>query len=110
MTKLWDLAVKAGEYLKDGRTRNRWENIGAMWEGRDGNPYITMKATFNPAAIQRKEGSDSIFISCFEPKAGHSSGDGGGYRQQPTEPYAGPREDFNFRNGPAVPETSDVPF
>ena len=116
MTKLWDLAVKTGEYLKDGETRNRYENIGAMWEGRGDTPFITLKATFNPAAIVRKEGSDSIMVSCFAPKENRRSGDGGGYRggnfvpaSQP-EPYAGPKEDFDFRSGPAGNETSDVPF
>lgn len=114
MTKLWDLAVKTGEYLKDGKTRNRYENIGAMWEGQGDTPFITLKATFNPAAIVRKEGSDSIMVSCFAPKENRRSGDGGGYRGEDSparqEQYNGQREDFNFRNGPSVPETSDVPF
>ncbi|MBQ9566181.1 MAG: hypothetical protein IJU98_11405 [Synergistaceae bacterium] len=116
MAKLYDLAVKVGDYLKDGKLRNRYENIGAIWEGRDGEPFMTMKATFNPAAIARKEGSDSIFVSCFPPKDGHTSGDGGGYRggDNPAparqEPYNGPKEDFSFRQGPEGYDEADVPF
>ena len=114
MAKLYDLAVKVGEYLKDGKMRNRYENVGAMWEGRDGSPFITLKATFSPAAIQRKEGSDSIFVSCFTPKEQRGGYRGGGDNSPAPAPqpegYDGPREDFSFRQGPEGYEQSDVPF
>lgn len=65
--KKYDLAVKTGTYEKDGDEKNRYENVGAIWEG-DNGLYLVMKRTFNPAGVPFKDGSDSIFISMFEPK------------------------------------------
>lgn len=65
--KLFDLTVKTGSYMKDGEEKGRFENIGSLWQGNDGQ-YIVMKRSFNPAGVPFKPGSDSIFISMFEPK------------------------------------------
>jgi len=75
MTKKYDLAVKTGSYQKDGETKNRYENIGAVFQGDDG-PFIVLKRSFNPAGVPFKEGSDSIMVSCFAPR------DQDGSRQQ----------------------------
>lgn len=67
--KTHDLAVKTGSYTdRDGNEKGRWENIGALMENDDGQPFIMLKATFNPAGIQREEGRDSILVSCFVPE------------------------------------------
>ena len=69
MQKLYDLAVVVSKYsTRDGQEKSRWENIGAMFERQDGGKFIMLKASFNPAAISRKEGSDSIAVSLFPPK------------------------------------------
>ncbi|WP_191058439.1 hypothetical protein [Geminicoccus harenae] len=80
MTKKYDLAVKTGTYQKDGETKNRYENIGAVFQGDDG-PFIVLKRSFNPAGVPFKEGSDSIMVSCFAPKDNNGGGNGGGQRQ-----------------------------
>ena len=41
----------------------------------ENRPYMMLKAHFNPAAIQRKEGSESITLSLFRPKQQDSYGD-----------------------------------
>lgn len=67
-TKLFDLAVKTGTYNdKDGNEKGRYENVGSMWKG-DNGEYLVLKRTFNPAGVPVKEGSDSIFISMFAPR------------------------------------------
>lgn len=66
-TKLYDLAVKTGSYIKDGEEKGRYENIGTVWEG-DNGQYMVLKRSFNPAGVPFKDGSDSIFISMFEPR------------------------------------------
>lgn len=76
--KLGNLSVKTGEYTKDGETKGRYENIGALWEG-DKGMYITLKRSANLAAYPFKEGGDSIIVSVFPdkddaPKAKTSSG------------------------------------
>ena len=76
MTKLYDLCVATRHY-KDtsGNDKAVWENIGSILKNEDGKTFMMLKAHFNPAAIQRKEGS-----SMFPPKS----------RQQDTDP-----PDFN---------------
>ena len=66
-TKKYDVAVKTGSYMKDGQEKARYENVGTVWEG-DNGPYLVMKRTFNPAGVPFKDGSDSIFLSLFEPR------------------------------------------
>lgn len=72
-TKLYDLAVAVSKYTaQDGSEKSRWENVGSVWQDTDnqGNKYsfVMLKATFNPAAIKRKDGSDSIRLSLFKQK------------------------------------------
>lgn len=60
--KTHNLAVKVGEYQKDGQTKNRYQNVGVIIEGQHG-PYILLEKTFNPAGIQ--DGKGSVLISMF---------------------------------------------
>lgn len=69
MKKLYDLAVKTGSYSgKDGGEKAIWLNIGAVWEGNDDTRFMLLRAAFNPAAIERKNGSDCINVTMFEPR------------------------------------------
>lgn len=62
MAKTHDLAVKVGEYQKDGQTKNKYENVGVVIEGQNG-PYILLKKTFNPAGVPGDK--ESIMVSMF---------------------------------------------
>jgi len=76
MKKLYDLAVKSGSYsTKDGNEKTIWQNIGAVWNGNDDTKFMLIKAWFNPAAIERKNGSDCISIAMFEPREEQRNGD-----------------------------------
>ncbi len=75
--KLYDLCVATREYFREGNKRSVWENIGAIIAG-DNNPFMMLKAHFNPAAITRKEGSECILVSMFAPKEKDNSGYGSG--------------------------------
>ena len=66
--KLYDLAAKTGTYVKDGETKGRYQNVGAVMQGDDGGKYIFLSAWFNPAGVPRRDGSESIVLSMFEPK------------------------------------------
>ena len=68
MNKLYDLCVATRTYKSNGQDKTNWENVGALLQTDDGKKFIMLKAHFNPAAIQRKEGSESIIISMFKPK------------------------------------------
>ena len=68
INKLYDIAVVTRKYQdRNGDSKSNWENIGAVFQG-DKAPFIMLKAHFNPAGIQRKEGSDSITLYCFPPR------------------------------------------
>jgi hypothetical protein len=66
-TKLYDLVVKTGEYTSNGETKGRYENVGSMMQG-DNGQFLILKRTFNPAGVSNPDNKDSIIISCFEPK------------------------------------------
>ena len=66
---LYNLSVATSKYQdRDGKERTNWENIGSLYENDKGGKFITLKATFNPAGLERKQGTDSIIISLFPPK------------------------------------------
>lgn len=71
--KLYDLAVKTGEYTGgDGQVKGRWQNVGAVMQNNDGGKFIMLAKWFNPAGVPDLTGknatSESILLSMFEPK------------------------------------------
>lgn len=65
MNKLYDLAVKTGEYEKDGQTKGRYLNIGAIMEKDDGGRFILLNRTFNPAGVPNPDNRDNLIVSMF---------------------------------------------
>ncbi len=63
-----DLAVKTGTYQKGGETKNRYENIGSVFQDDNGGEFMTLKRTFNPAGVPNPDNKDSIIISKFAVK------------------------------------------
>lgn len=76
-TKVKDIAVKTGEYQKDGQTKGRYENIGSIFKSDDGGTFLLMKRTFNPAGVPNPDNRDTVLISVFDLKDSE-----GGQRQQ----------------------------
>lgn len=69
--KLFDLAVKTGEYTtQSGETKARWQNVGSVFEGNEGGQFILLSRWFNPAGVPdlSGKGGDSVLLSCFEPR------------------------------------------
>ena len=66
--KLYDIRVSVGKYTKNGQEKSHYVTIGSVWKTDKNYIFGTLAAYFNPAAIERKEGSDSIFFSLVEPK------------------------------------------
>jgi hypothetical protein len=100
MKKVYDLAVKVGEYTDgNGNNKGRYENIGAVMKG-DKGPFLMLKRTFNPAGVPNPDNRDSVLISCFEPR------DNGGQQQprqqapQQSQPEPQGGDDFS----------DDIPF
>jgi len=102
--KIKDLAVKTGSYEKNGETKNRYENIGGVFEGENGK-FLMLKRSFNPAGVPFKEGSDTIIVSMFDVNDGDGQGGGGGQRQQRPAPQQRPAQGGGGGYG-----DSDIPF
>lgn len=101
--KIKDLAVKTGSYTdRNGETKNRYENIGAIMDG-DNGMYVMLKRTFNPAGVDVEAGRDSILISAFDPKPADGQAPaartGAGYQKSPAMQ----------RQAPAA-QDDDIPF
>lgn len=74
ITKLYDMCVATRKYTVNGEEKTSWLNVGSILQG-DKQPFMMLKAYFNPAGIARKENSESILVSLFAPK--ESTGDNG---------------------------------
>lgn len=63
-SKTHDLAVKVGEYTKNGETKGRYINVGMVLS--DGqNDLFLLNRTFNPAGVPNPDGKDSVLLSKF---------------------------------------------
>ena len=72
--KTYDIAAKVGEYEKDGETKGKYVNVGAILKGDNGS-FIIMNRTFNPAGVPNPDDRDTVLLSLFEPKKKESSGE-----------------------------------
>lgn len=82
-TKVYDVAVKTGEYTDaQGQTKGRYENVGAIMKGDNGS-FLMLKKTFNPAGVPDLSGrnSDSVLCSLFAPNNNQQ----GGQQAQPAQ-------------------------
>jgi len=68
--KLYDVAVKTREYQdrQTGQTKGVWKNVGAVMQGDDGNQFIVLDRTFNPAGVPNPDNRDNLLLSCFVPQ------------------------------------------
>jgi hypothetical protein len=111
--KLYDLAVKTGEYQDaTGQTKGRWTNVGAVVQQDDGGKFLLIDPHFNFAAVQRPPGKDRVAVSMFAPDSQQ-----GGAQQAPAGyPQQGygqaPQVAQRPAQGPAgyAPAGDDIPF
>jgi hypothetical protein len=67
-TRKYDLAVKVGSYTdRDGKPKNRYQNIGVIMQGDDGGHYALLDPLINLAAVPREAGKDRVMVSMFQP-------------------------------------------
>ena len=67
--KLYDLTVIASSYTNmAGQKKNHYVNVGSVWQDDRGGQYISIQAHVNFSAFPRKDGSESVIVSMFEPK------------------------------------------
>jgi hypothetical protein len=105
--KLYDLAVKTGEYTVQGPTKGRYENVGAVMQSDDGGKFIMLKRVFNPAGVPDLSGrnSDSILLSMFPPKDGDQA------QSQPQQRQAAPQQQATaLSSAQSGGYVDDIPF
>lgn len=61
--KLYDVCAKTGTYTKDGQSKNRYQNVGAVIQGENG-PFLILEKWFNPAGLDSDR--DSVLLSLFK--------------------------------------------
>ena len=91
-TKKYDIAIKAGEYEKNGETKGRWVNVGAVMQG-DNGFFALLDPGVNLAAY-KEQGKDKVIASLFEANR---------QQQAPQQPQQDPSQ-------PADDIDDDLPF
>ena len=100
--KLYDLAVKTGEYKnQSGEMKGRWQNVGAVMQSDDGSKFIMLAKWFNPAGVQdlSGKGGESILLSMFPPREPNAQGqqnDRPADRRAPPPPQDDMNDDIPF--------------
>lgn len=74
--KIKDLAVKVGSYTNgNGEEKGRYMGCGSLMESDDGSMFIMLNRFINYASLPRKQGSDSVLISAFDPRVREGGGE-----------------------------------
>lgn len=66
--KTHDLCVVVDTYQKDGQTKNKYLNIGAVMVSENNgetNKYILLDRTFNPAGVKNPDNRSNLLVSVF---------------------------------------------
>jgi len=72
--KVYDLAVKTGEYTNGaGETKARWLTVGQVMQDDHGGQFVLLRRSFNPAGVDVPQGRDSVVLSMFAPKEGREA-------------------------------------
>lgn len=105
--KIFDLCAKTGEYTDraTNELKGRWSNVGAVFESDDGGMFVMLNAHFNPAGVPRKEGSESVLLSCFAPQQQNQQAP----QQQRQAPQQGQRQVPPQSRGAAPQQRQQAP-
>ena len=66
--KIKELSVVTGTYESNGETKKRYKNVGALFQTDDGNQYLMLDRSFNPAGVPFRDGGDSIIVGIYDIK------------------------------------------
>lgn len=77
--KIRDAVVKVGEYEDpvSREKKGRYRNVGALMKTDEGNTFLLLDPTFNPAGVDRG-GNDSVMVNLFQPNNDRGGNQGGG--------------------------------
>ena len=102
MTKpIKNLVVKIGSYTdRNGESKNKYLNVGTLMETADGNKFILLNRSFNPAGVPVDDaGKETILISMFNIDRKQTGEEGAGGKAENTQ---------NTQGAPA--KQNEIPF
>lgn len=68
-TKKYDVVCKTGSWTNnEGKTKNKYLNVGTVFTNDDGREFMVLNRTFNPAGVANPENKEAVILSFFEPK------------------------------------------
>jgi len=107
-TKIYDLAVKTGEYTdREGKTKGRYQNVGAIFEKDDGGKFIMLERWFNPAGVPNPDNRSNLLLSMFPPRDSDGQPQ---QRQQTQQRQAAPAQRPAPQQQGNAPIDDDIPF
>lgn len=68
--KIKDLVVAVGKYEVGGKSKNKYINVGAVFQKNDGGEFMVLNRTFCPAGVPNPDNRDTVIISSFDVKDG----------------------------------------
>lgn len=105
------LAVKVGEYQRDGETKGEYVKLGVMMDGNNG-PYLLMDPSVSIAGCMAKQNAlamkkgekvrDTVMVSVFDDsqqQGQQQNQQQGGYQQQPQNGYNQAQQGQNQQGG-----------
>lgn len=110
--KKYDLAVAVDSYTdRDGKKKNKYQNIGSVMQKDDGSEFILLDRTFNPAGVPNPENRSTIIVSKFEPRQ-QANGAQNGYQapQQQQRSASAPQHQPAPAGGEMDDFDDDIPF
>lgn len=67
--KKYDVVCKTGSWTdKEGKTKNKYINVGTVFSNDDGREFMVLNRSFNPAGIINPDNKEAVILSFFEPK------------------------------------------
>lgn len=71
----YELLAAVGKYkTKEGKERTATRKVGDVWMHSNGDRYIRLDPFFNFGAVERRPGSDRIFLKMTRPEGAQSDG------------------------------------
>lgn len=99
--KTYEIKVKIGEYMKNGKPVGKYATIGRVMPGHKGEPFASLDPAYLSMQIlymANPDRKDSILANMYEPynstkQSSHYEAKSNGYQPQPTEVKEEPLDD-----------------
>lgn len=68
-TKKYEVVAKIGSWTdKEGKSKNKYLNVGTVFQNDDNRMFMVLNRSFNPAGVPNPENKEAVILSFFDPK------------------------------------------